>query len=84
MSPSRNTSRTRCQFGPIPRVVGYNAALRIEDPEAYTRLDLPLADRHDIVPSTAPLSPSVLPPLLPFKLVLNIISSGEKLTPLYH
>ena len=50
MPPLRNTSRTCRQFGPIPRVVGYNAALRIEDPEAYTRLDLPLADRRDIVP----------------------------------
>ena len=50
MPPSHNTSRTRCQFGPVPRVVGYNAALCIEDPEAYTRLDLPLADRCDVVP----------------------------------
>ena len=50
MPPSRNTSRTRCQFGPVPRVVGYNAALRIENPKAYTRLDLPLADRRDVVP----------------------------------
>ena len=50
MPPSCNTSRTRRQFGPVPRVVGYNAALRIEDPEAYTRLDLPLADQRDVVP----------------------------------
>ena len=50
MPPSRHTSHTHRQFGPVPRVVGYNAALRIEDPEAYTRLDLPLADRRDVVP----------------------------------
>ena len=50
MPPARNTSRTRRQFGPVPRVVGYNAALCIKDPEAYTRLDLPLADRCDVVP----------------------------------
>ena len=50
MPSSRRTSRTRRQFGPVPRVVGYNAALRIEDPEAYTHLDLPWADHHDVVP----------------------------------
>ena len=50
MPPSRRTSRTRRQFSPVPRVVGYNAALHIEDPEAYTRLDLPLADQRNVVP----------------------------------
>ena len=50
MPPARNNSHTRHQFGPVPHIVGYNAALHIEDPEAYTRLDLPLADIHDIVP----------------------------------
>ena len=50
MPSSRRTSRTHHQFGSVPRVVGYNAALRIEDPEAYTRLDLPLADHRDVVP----------------------------------
>ena len=50
MPPACNTSRTHRQFGPVPHVVGYNAALHIEDPEAYTCLDLPLADCHDIVP----------------------------------
>ena len=50
MPPAHNTSCTHCQFSPIPCVVGYNAALHIEDPEAYTRLDLPLADQRDVVP----------------------------------
>ena len=50
MPPARNNSRTRHQFGPVPCVVGYNAALCIEDPEAYTRLDQPLADAWDVVP----------------------------------
>ena len=76
MPPARNTSRTRRQFGPVPHVVGYNAALRIEDPEAYTHLDLPLADQRDIVPfgdnpyptlDEASISfPSLLPLLLIF------------------
>ena len=50
MPPSRNNSRTCCQFSPVPHVVGYNATLHIKDPEAYTRLDLPLADQCDVVP----------------------------------
>ena len=50
MPPSHNTSCNCHQFGPVPHVVGYNAALCIEDPEAYTRLDLPLADRRDVIP----------------------------------
>ena len=50
MPPTCNNSRTRRQFGPVPRVVGYNAALHIEDPEAYTCLDQPLADAWDVVP----------------------------------
>ena len=50
MPPACNTSHTHRQFSPVPRVVGYNAALRIEDPEAYTWLDLPLADRRNVVP----------------------------------
>ena len=50
MPPSRNNSRTHRQFGPVPRVVGYNAALHIDDSEVYTRLDLPLADHRDVVP----------------------------------
>ena len=44
MPPARNNSRTHHQFGPVPCVVGYNTALHIEDPEAYTHLDQPLAD----------------------------------------
>ena len=50
MPPACNNSRTCHQFSPIPCVVGYNAALRIEDPEAYTHLDQPLADARDVVP----------------------------------
>ena len=50
MPPTRNNSHTRRQFGPVPRVVGYNAALHIEDPKVYTRLDQPLADVHDVIP----------------------------------
>ena len=49
MPPARNNSCTHCQFGSVPCVVGYNAALRIEDPEAYTHLDQPLADAQDVV-----------------------------------
>ena len=50
MPPTRNNSHTRHQFSSIPRVIGYNAALCIEDPEAYTRLDQPLANAQDVVP----------------------------------
>ena len=50
MPPAHNNSWTHCQFGPVPCVVGYNAALCIEDPEAYTCLDQPLANAQDVVP----------------------------------
>ena len=50
MPPSHNNSQTHRQFGPVPRVVGYNTALHIEDPEVYTCLDQPLADARDVVP----------------------------------
>ena len=50
MPPACNNSRTCRQFGSVPCVVGYNAALHIEDPEAYTRLDQPLVDARDVVP----------------------------------
>ena len=49
MPPVCNNSRTCRQFGPVPCVVGYNATLCIEDPEAYTHLDQPLADARDVV-----------------------------------
>ena len=38
MPPARNNSQNHCQFGPVPRVVGYNAALSPNDPEVWTRL----------------------------------------------
>ena len=50
MPLARNNSCTHRQFSPVPHVVGYNAALHIEDPEVYTHLDLPLADVRDVVP----------------------------------
>ena len=50
MPPVCNNSRTCHQFSSVPCVIGYNAALRIKDPEAYTRLDQPLADAWDVVP----------------------------------
>ena len=74
MPPVRHTSRTRRQFGPVPCVVGYNAALCIEDPEAYTRLDLPLADQRDVVPFGDNPYPTLDEVSIPYLLFISVIN----------
>ena len=74
MPPARNNSHTRRQFGSVPRVVGYNTTLRIEDPEAYTRLDQPLANVWDVVPFGDNPHPTLDEVSIPYLLFISVIN----------